>query len=91
MANDNTGGTARWRYGLVALGIGAGTLLAALLIVGWVWDKDSGALAAVTGAVARSSAPTSACRSAGPRPRTPSGSATPRRTRRTPPCRRTRP
>ena len=51
MANGDTGGTARWRYVLMALAIGAGTILTALLIVGWVWDKDEGALAAVTGAV----------------------------------------
>jgi hypothetical protein len=51
MANGNLGGTARWKYGLIALGIGAGTILTALLIVGLVWDKDEGALAAVTGAV----------------------------------------
>ena len=35
----------------MALGIGAGTLLAALVIVGWVWGKNEGALAAITGAV----------------------------------------
>ena len=42
MANGNAGGTARWKYGLIALGIGAGTILTALLIVGLVWDKDEG-------------------------------------------------
>ena len=51
MANGDTGGTARWKYGLIALGIGTGTLILALLIVGLVWNQSEAALASITGAV----------------------------------------
>jgi phage tail tape-measure protein len=51
MANDHTSSTTRWRYGLLALLIGAITLLSSLLIAGLAWDKDAAALAAATGTV----------------------------------------
>ena len=41
----------RWKYGVVALAVGAMTLIIALLVIGWAWDRNEAALASITGSV----------------------------------------
>lgn len=49
MAETDT--TARWKFGLIALGIGAVLLLASIALVGWLWNKNEAALGAVMGTI----------------------------------------
>ncbi|MFG1629052.1 hypothetical protein [Kribbella sp. NPDC049227] len=49
MTDSDSG--ARWKYGLIALGIGAATLIAAVVIIGIAWNDNATALAAVTGTI----------------------------------------